>query len=137
MTVAEMCRELKVSPSGYHSYVRRKARGPSPRDVADLRDFSLVKAVYDYRGYPKGSRTIAMMMPRLPGTAMNRKKIVRLMRKFGLSCPLRRIAKAIMTSSVFSNKLNRQFAVSRPGSTSSPTSPTSATAGGSFASSRP
>ena len=121
MTVAEMCRELKVSPSGYHSYVRRKARGPSPRDVADLRDFSLVKAVYDYRGYPKGSRTIAMMMPRLLGTAMNRKKIVRLMRKFGLSCPLRkanplrRIAKAIMTSSVFSNKLNRQFAVSRPG----------------------
>ena len=121
MTVAEMCRELKVSPSGYHSYVRRKARGPSPRDVADLRDFSLVKAVYDYRGYPKGSRTIAMMMPRLLGTAMNRKKIVRLMRKFGLSCPLRkanplrRIAKAIMTSSVFSNKLNRHFAVSRPG----------------------
>lgn len=48
-TVAEMCRELKVSPSGYHSYVRRKARGPSPRDVADLRDFSLVKAVYEYR----------------------------------------------------------------------------------------
>lgn len=29
--------------------------------------------------------------------------------------PLRRIAKAIATNAVFSNKLNRQFAVSRPG----------------------
>ena len=114
-TVAEMCRELKVSPSGCHSCVRRKARGPSPRDVADLRDFSLVKAVYDYRGYPEGSRTIAMMIPRLPGTVMNRKKISRLMKKFGLSCQLRRIAKAIMASSVFSDKPKRQFAVPGPG----------------------
>ena len=120
-TVAEMCGELGVSASGYHSYAARKARGPSPRDAADLRDFSLVKAVYEYRGYPKGSRLIALMMPRLLGVAMNRKKISRLMRKFGLACPvrranpLRRIARAIQTSSVFSNKLNRQFAVSRPG----------------------
>ena len=51
---------------------------------------------------------------------MNRKKVQRLMRKYGLECPLRRsnplrrIAKDIQTNSVFSNKLNRQFSVGRP-----------------------
>ena len=62
-----------------------------------------------------------MLMPKLFGVAMNRKKIRRLMRKYGLECPIRRanplkrIAKAIQTNAVFSNKLNRQFAVGRPG----------------------
>jgi len=43
------------------------------------------------------------------------------MRKYGLECParranpLKRIAKAIQSNAVFSNKLNRQFAVGRPG----------------------
>ena len=61
------------------------------------------------------------MIPRLLGTAMSRKKISCLMRKFWLPCQLRKvdllrlIAKAIMTSFTFSNKLNRHFAVSRPG----------------------
>ena len=61
-TVAEMCGELGVSTSGYHSYAARKAKGPSPRELADLRDFSLVKAVYEYRGYPKGSRLMALIV---------------------------------------------------------------------------
>ena len=62
-----------------------------------------------------------MLMPKLFGTSMNRKKIQRLMRKYGLECPIRRanplrkIAKALQTNSVFSNKLNRQFAIGRPG----------------------
>lgn len=116
-----MCEELGVSESGYHSYRRRKEEGPSPREARDLRDFALVKQVYDYRGYPKGSRTIAMMMPRLLGVAMSRKKVRRLMRKFGLRCPVRRsdpsrrMGKAFAESAFFANKLNRQFAVGRPG----------------------
>lgn len=119
--VAEMCGELGASPSGYRSYAAREARGPSPRKAADLRDFSLVKAAFEHGGYPKGARLIALMMPRLLGVAMNRKKVSRLMRKFGLACPvrkaspLRRIARAIQTSSAFSNKLNRQLAVCSPG----------------------
>lgn len=121
MTVREMCGELGVSESGYYSYVRRKREGPSPREARDIRDFALVKQVYDYRGYPKGSRTIMMMMPRLFGVAMSRKKVRRLMRKFGLRCPVRRadpsrrMGKAFAESAFFANKLNRQFAVSRPG----------------------
>ena len=118
-----MCAEKGVSRSGYYAYESRKASGlASPREAKDYADFLTVKAVYDYKGRAKGSRTIAMMMPKLfPGTVMNRKKIQRLMRKYGLECPIRRanplkrIAKALQTNSVFSNKLNRQFAIGRPG----------------------
>ena len=118
-----MCRELGVSRSGYYAYEARKARGlDDPREAADYADFLVVKEVYDFRGRPKGSRTIAMMIPRLyPGVTMNRKKVQRLMRKYGLECPVRRanplrkIAKALQSNSTFSNKLNRQFSTGRPG----------------------
>ena len=121
MSVSWACGELGVSRSGYYAYEARKKSG-SPREARDYEDFLTVKAVYEFKGRPKGSRTIAMMVPRLfPGKSMNRKKVQRLMRKYGLECPVRRanplkaIAGAIQSNSVFSNKLNRQFAVGRPG----------------------
>jgi putative transposase len=112
-----MCRQAGVSRSCYYSYAARK-EGPaaSARESRDYADFVLVRTVFDYKGRPKGSRTISMMMPRLFGVAMNRKKVRRLMGKYGLECParranpLKRIAKAIQSNAVFSNKLNRQFA---------------------------
>lgn len=76
-----MCEELGVSRSGYYAYEARKAKGPGdPRETADYADFLIVKAVYEFRGRPKGSRQIAMQVPRLFGVSMNRKKIRRLMR---------------------------------------------------------
>ena len=117
-----MCSKLGVSRSGYYAYEARKRNGlDDPGEARDRADFLIVKSVYDFKGRPKGSRQIAMLMPKLYGTAMNRKKIQRLMRKYGLECPVRRanplkrIAKAIQTNSLFSNKLNRQFAIGRPG----------------------
>ena len=117
-----MCEELGVSRSGYYAYEARKRNGrDDPREAKDCADFLAVKAAYDFKGRPKGSRQIAMLMPKLFGTSMNRKKIQRLMRKYGLECPIRRanplrkIAKALQTNSVFSNKLNRQFSIGRPG----------------------
>ena len=47
MSIREMCEELGVSESGYHAYVSRKASGPDPKELADLRDFSIVRQVYD------------------------------------------------------------------------------------------
>ena len=118
-----MCKELGVSRSGYYAYEARKKNGlADPREAKDYADFLVVKEVYDFKGRAKGSRTIAMLMPKVrPGFSMNRKKIQRLMRKYGLECPirrpnpLRRIAKALQTNSVFSNKLNREYAIGRPG----------------------
>lgn len=50
LSAREMREELGVSESGHHSYRRRKEEGPSPREARDIRDFALVKRVYDYRG---------------------------------------------------------------------------------------
>lgn len=118
-----MCEQMDVSRSGYYAYEERKAAGLlDPHEAEDYRDFLIVKQVYDFKNRPKSSRTIAMMMPKLfPETRMNRKKVRRLMRKYGLECPIRRanplrkIAKALQSNTVFSNKLNRQFAIGRPG----------------------
>ena len=79
-----MCEELGVSRSGYYAYEARKRNGlADPREDKDCADFLAVKAAYDFKGRPKGSRQIAMLMPKLLGTSMNRKKIQRLMRKYG------------------------------------------------------
>jgi putative transposase len=122
LDVSWMCDQAGVSRSGYYSYAARKGSpAASARESRDYADFLLVKEAFDYKGRPKGSRTISMMMPRLFGVAMNRKKVRRLMGKYGLECParranpLKRIARAIQSNTTFSNKLNRQFAVGRPG----------------------
>lgn len=117
-----MCEYLGVSRSGYYSYRKRKNTAElSPRERQDLADFKLIKDVYDFRGYAKGSRTIAMLLPRLYGVIMNRKKISRLMAKYELICPIRRpnpyrqLLKRLQTTSIFSNKINRHFKTNRPG----------------------
>ena len=71
---------------------------------------------YQFRGYAKGIRGIHMRLLHLPEpVVMNVKKIQRLMRKYGLYCPIRqanpyrRLAKAIRTNTVADNLLNREF----------------------------
>ncbi|MBI9095502.1 MAG: IS3 family transposase [Sphaerochaeta sp.] len=87
----------------------------------DLRDFTLVKAVFLARGkYQRGSRGIYMKFCH-DGIAMSRKKIVRLMRKYGLAChirqanPYRRMIKALATDDVAKNLVNREFEKYGPG----------------------
>ena len=113
-----MCDHLNVSHSGYYSY-RKATKRPTNRQELD--DMDLIRWAYDFKGKAKGARQIKMTLRHEKGKIMNLKKIRCLMKKMGLFCPirkansLRRIAKAIGTNSVFTNKLNRQFATSRPG----------------------
>ena len=85
------------------------------REDADRRDFDLILEAYRYRGYDKGARGIHMRLLHQPGIIMNVKKIRRLMHKFGLQCqirkanPYRRMAKALATSNVAPNAVNREF----------------------------
>ena len=84
------------------------------REKSDYNDFLLIKEAYDFRGYAKGSRGIAMRLKRM-GITMNRKKIQRLMQKYHLHCPIRkanpyrRMAKALRTNTVAPNHVNREF----------------------------
>lgn len=71
--------------------------------------------------YDKGIRGIHMRLLHLPQPVqMNVKKIQRLMRKYGLSCPIRkanpyrRMAKALKTNNVAGNLLNREFTAMGP-----------------------
>ena len=115
LSVTELCRIAGVSRSGYYRWVNaedvRRAR-----EQRDQEDFSLILQAYQFRGYAKGIRGIHMRLLHLPEpVVMNVKKIQRLMRKYGLYCPIRqanpyrRMAKAIRTNTVADNLLNREF----------------------------
>ena len=104
-----------VSRSGYYRWLSAE-EDRKRRDDVDLEDFGLILAAYRHRGYAKGARGIHMrLMHQTPPVAMNIKKIRRLMKKFGLLCPIRkanpyrRMAKAMRTNRIAPNLLNREF----------------------------
>lgn len=108
-----MCFLAGVSRSGYYRW-RAGRLERTAREIRDYKDFLLIKEAYDFRGYAKGSRSICMRLKRM-GVQMNRKKVKRLMKKYGLQCPVRkanpyrRMVRALRTDSVAPNRVNRQF----------------------------
>ena len=113
LKISTLCEIAGVSRSGYYNWCAKTPVRKS-RDDADHKDFLLVLEAYQYRGYDKGARGIHMRLLHM-GIIMNVKKIRRLMRKFGLKCPIRkanpyrRMAKALATSNVAPNVVNREF----------------------------
>lgn len=90
LTITELCNIAGVSRYGYYrwlnSYESRKLR-----DERDRADFELIVKAYYYRGYQKGARSIHMrLLHQDPPVRMNVKKIRRLMKKYGLFCPIRK-----------------------------------------------
>jgi transposase InsO family protein len=84
------------------------------REDHDQADFALILEAYRFRGYAKGARSIHMRLLHV-GIIMNVKKILRLMNKYNLFCPIRkanpyrRMAKALATNNVAPNVVNREF----------------------------
>lgn len=112
-----------VSRSGYYAWLKNKNNPDSymsKKEIKDQEDFKLILKAYQFRGYDKGSRGIRMRLLHM-GINFNRKKIRRLMKKYGLFCPIRkanpyrRMAKAIQSSNYASNILERQFEAFGPG----------------------
>lgn len=107
-----------VSRSGYYNWVRN-ASARQFRELRDETDFALILDAYNYRGYAKGARSIHMRLLH-QGIRMNLKKIRRLMKKYGLFCPIRkanpyrRMAKALRTNAVADNHVNREFRLHGP-----------------------
>ena len=113
--VKELCRIAGVSRSGYYNWLASEG-SRSTREEADKRDFGLILEAYRFRGYDKGIRGIHMRLLHMdPPVLMNVKKIQRLMRKYGLFCPIRkanpyrRMAKAMKGNATAGNILNREF----------------------------
>ena len=114
LKISRMCDIASVSRSGYYNWSASEASRKAHED-SDRKDFELITEAFRYRGYAKGARGIHMRLLHHPGMIMNVKKIRRLMRKYGLHCPIRkanpyrRMAKALATSNVAENVLNREF----------------------------
>ncbi len=115
LDVKELCKLAGVSRSGYYKYISEDSiQKRLNREQKDLADFELIKEAYDYRGYAKGYRSICMRLIRM-GKPMNHKKVLRLMNKYGLKCPIRkanpyrRMAKALKTDVIAANLVKRQF----------------------------
>ena len=115
LNVSSLCAIAGVSRSGFYSWMEA-APIRQAREEQDLADFAVIKSAYEYRGYNKGARSIYMRLLHLdPPVIMNLKKIRRLMDKYGLFCPIRqanpyrRMAKAMKTSHIAGNVIDRGF----------------------------
>jgi transposase InsO family protein len=118
LSVSALCDIAGVSRSGYYRWVSA-ASVREAREKKDRADFELILAAYNFRGYKKGVLSVHMRLLHT-GVVMNPKKIRRLMRKYNLYCPFRkanpyrRMAKALKTSNVAANLLNREFEAHGP-----------------------
>ena len=115
LSATMLCEIADVSRSGYYRWLQA-ADVREKREEQDRADFNLVLKAYRHRGYGKGARSIYMCMLHWdPPVVMNLKKIRRLMGKYGLACPIRkanpyrRMARALKSSHVADNLLNREF----------------------------
>ena len=115
LSVSLLCEIAGVSRSGYYSWLKAEETRQA-REERDRADFALVLEACRFRGYQKGAGSIYMrLLHSDPPVQMNVKKIRRLMDKYGLFCPIRkanpyrRMAKALKTSNVAGNLLNREF----------------------------
>lgn len=108
-----------VSKSGYYGF-SEQTDSKLLRELKDEEDFELIMQAYWFKGFNKGAKLLKMTLENQFDTIMNLKKIRRLMKKFGLYCPIRkanpykRMAKAMKTSHVAPNKLERKFKEGKP-----------------------
>lgn len=101
-----------VSRSKYYSW-KRNIEKRNAKEKQDKKDFELILQAYTFKNRYKGARGIKMVLCRQYGVCMNQ-KIYRLMKKYHLSCPIRKSnphKKAGQTkkSHFAPNILNRNF----------------------------
>lgn len=118
LSITELCEIACVSRSGFYRFqASRSVR--DAREERDKADFELILEAYRFRGYAKGARSIHMRLLH-QDILMNLKKIRRLMHKYKLICPIRRInpykqmAREMRTNSIAPNVLNREFLLHGP-----------------------
>lgn len=120
LNISMLCEIAGVSRSGYYRWVNA-AKYREEQELKDRKDFELILKAYKHRGYNKGAKGIYMILIHQDEPiVMNLKKIRRLMKKYNLVCPIRkanpyrRMAKALKTSNVAENLVNREFTAHGP-----------------------
>ena len=114
-TIQQLCSLNHVSRSGYYNWLSSR-EAHAQREEQDRADFELILKAATKKNRPKGVKQIYMNLLHLnPSVVMNQKKIRRLCKKFGLVCsirkanPYRQMAKALKTSTVAGNLVERKF----------------------------
>lgn len=120
LNIVWLCDAAGVSRSGYYHYLKTEDLRQQ-REEQDRHDFLIILEAYQFCGCNKGARGIYMRLLHMdPPVHINLKKIRRLMKKYGLFCPIRkanpyrRMAKALKTNNVAPNLLNREFELHSP-----------------------
>jgi transposase InsO family protein len=115
LNIVWLCEAAGVSRSGYYHYLATEDLREQ-REERDRCDFEIIAKAYQFRGFAKGARGIYMRLLHMnPPVNMNIKKIRRLMKKYGLRCPIRKVnpyrmaLKEFKTNSIAPNLLNREF----------------------------
>ena len=113
--VKGLCAVAGVSRSGYYHW-KQEESARERREEQDRKDFDLILKAYRFRGKAKGFRQIHMTLLHLDSPVlMNTKKIRRLMKKYGLRCPVRKpnpyrkLARDMQTELYAENILDRRF----------------------------
>lgn len=113
LNVSKLCEIAGVSRSGYYTWCSAEDKRQA-REDQDQKDFELILEAYKFRGYDKGVEGLYMRLLHM-GIIMNKKKIRRLTRKFGLCCsirkpnPYRKMMRDLQAHKVFPNFVNRVF----------------------------
>ena len=120
LNISMLCDIAGVSRSGYYRWVNATEHREK-QELKDRADFEIILKAYNHRGYSKGAKGIYMnLIHQEEPIVMNLKKIRRLMKKYNLICPIRkanpyrRMAKALKTSNVAENIVNREFTTHGP-----------------------
>ena len=117
-SVQSILKKIGLSRSSYYSILSNDNYGM--KDKRDEIDFQHIKTVMDYKGFKKGSRTIYMMLPGMCGVHFGRAKILRLMKKYGCVCTVRKERPELKTNrenlknNRKPNLLKRRFRLARP-----------------------
>lgn len=117
-SIQSILKKIGLSRSSYYSILSNDNYGM--KDKQDEIDFQYIKKVMEYKGFKKGSRTIYMMLPGMCGVHFGRAKILRLMKKYGCVCTVRKERPELKTSKENlknnrkPNLLKRRFRLARP-----------------------
>lgn len=120
--VSFLCEIAGVSRSGYYNYFSGKSE--AQRALRDERDEKLrdnILKAYKFKRRKKGAKSIKMTLNEELKIQYNLKCIRRIMKKYGISCPIRkanpykRMMKATLEHRVLPNLLKREFKQNIPG----------------------
>lgn len=121
-SISVLCKTAAVSRSGFYNYFSPISQNKRvQRDESDEQVKLNILKAYHFKGRKKGARQIKMTLQGQYGITYNLKRILRVMKKYDIICPIRkanpyrRMMKATQEHTVLPNLLKRNFKQNIPG----------------------